>query len=166
MAKISKLLLAMEKGSLGRFQGKSLDEIEIEDELDPETIGEEDPDDDDDDGDDDGDGEKSHPVLGLRGKRKTMTSSQDETKNSKGKRSHLETREVRRRYIKKSWSKMEVSAVMKHFKAHILKGHLATKMECEQCKLAEDHILKGRTVQNIRDFVRNRGRMSTKGNLV
>ncbi len=30
MAKISKLLLAMEKGSLTKFQGKSLDEIEIE----------------------------------------------------------------------------------------------------------------------------------------
>lgn len=30
MAKISKLLLAMEKGSLAKFQGKSLDEIELE----------------------------------------------------------------------------------------------------------------------------------------
>lgn len=30
VAKISKLLLAMEKGTLGEFQGKSLDEIEIE----------------------------------------------------------------------------------------------------------------------------------------
>ncbi|KAL0155304.1 hypothetical protein M9458_049567, partial [Cirrhinus mrigala] len=30
IAKISKLLLAMEKGNLARFQGKSLDEIEIE----------------------------------------------------------------------------------------------------------------------------------------
>lgn len=36
IAKISKLLLAMEKGSLTKFQGKSLDEIEIEDDLDPE----------------------------------------------------------------------------------------------------------------------------------
>ncbi|XP_029298586.1 LOW QUALITY PROTEIN: uncharacterized protein LOC115015426 [Cottoperca gobio] len=40
LAKIAKLLLAMEKGSLGRFKGNSLDEIEIEDELeqnDPES---------------------------------------------------------------------------------------------------------------------------------
>ncbi|KAI4801795.1 hypothetical protein KUCAC02_019666, partial [Chaenocephalus aceratus] len=34
IAKISKILLAMEKGSLAAYQGKSLDEIEIEDELD------------------------------------------------------------------------------------------------------------------------------------
>ncbi|KAM4549543.1 uncharacterized protein V3H82_018798 [Fundulus diaphanus] len=33
LAKISKLLLAKEKGSLGRFKGNSLEEVEIEDEL-------------------------------------------------------------------------------------------------------------------------------------
>ncbi|KAJ4925111.1 hypothetical protein JOQ06_017848 [Pogonophryne albipinna] len=36
IAKISKILLAMEKGSLAAYQGKSLDEIEIEDELEPD----------------------------------------------------------------------------------------------------------------------------------
>ncbi|XP_049890842.1 uncharacterized protein LOC126384039 isoform X1 [Epinephelus moara] len=37
LAKIAKLLLAMEKGSLERFKGNSLDEIEIEDELEPDV---------------------------------------------------------------------------------------------------------------------------------
>ncbi|XP_056256201.1 uncharacterized protein LOC130184300 isoform X2 [Seriola aureovittata] len=37
LAKISKLLLAMEKGSLERFKGNSLDEIDIEDELEPDV---------------------------------------------------------------------------------------------------------------------------------
>ncbi|XP_040909011.1 uncharacterized protein LOC121191726 isoform X2 [Toxotes jaculatrix] len=37
IAKISKLLLAMEKGSLERFKGNSLDEIEIEDQLEPDV---------------------------------------------------------------------------------------------------------------------------------
>ncbi|KAI3351278.1 hypothetical protein L3Q82_005829 [Scortum barcoo] len=45
----------MEKGTLGEFQGKSLDEIEIED-----------------------------CALGLRGKRKRMVSTQNETKSYKG----------------------------------------------------------------------------------
>ncbi|XP_039675539.1 uncharacterized protein LOC120570916 isoform X4 [Perca fluviatilis] len=36
LAKIAKLLLAMEKGSLERFEGNSLDQIEIEDELEPD----------------------------------------------------------------------------------------------------------------------------------
>ncbi|XP_074532471.1 uncharacterized protein LOC141807667 isoform X2 [Halichoeres trimaculatus] len=44
VAKITKILLAMEKGTLAEFQGKSLDEIEIEDELDPE-MGEDEQDD-------------------------------------------------------------------------------------------------------------------------
>lgn len=61
--------------------------------------------------------------------------------------------------MKRPWSKTEVSAVMKHFKTHIFKGHLASKIECEQCKRAEDAALRDRTVQNIRDFVRNRGLM-------
>ncbi|XP_045915514.1 uncharacterized protein LOC123977076 [Micropterus dolomieu] len=37
LAKIAKLLLAMEKGSLERFKGNSLEEIEIEDELEPDV---------------------------------------------------------------------------------------------------------------------------------
>ncbi len=53
----------------------------------------------------------------------------------------------------------EISAVMKHFKTHISKGNLATKLECEQCKLSEHPVLIDRTVQNIKDFVRNRGLM-------
>ena len=64
--------------------------------------------------------------------------------------------------MKRLWSKKEVSAAMKHFKSHITKGSLATMLECEQCKLAEDPVLRERTVQNIRDFVRNRGLLSKK----
>ncbi|XP_039461745.1 uncharacterized protein LOC120435746 [Oreochromis aureus] len=40
LAKISKLLLAMEKGTLGNLQGKTLEEIEIEDKLDLTDSGE------------------------------------------------------------------------------------------------------------------------------
>jgi len=62
-----------------------------------------------------------------------------------------------RRTIKKVWSKDEVAAVMRHFKLHIAKGNLATKSECQHCKLVEGKVLDERTVQNVRDFVRNRG---------
>ena len=67
-----------------------------------------------------------------------------------------------RRIVKRPWSPNEVNAVMKHFRVHISKGHLATKAECEQCKTAEDPVLRERTAQNIRDFVRNRGLMLKK----
>lgn len=69
-----------------------------------------------------------------------------------------------RRAQKRQWSPKEVAAVMRHFGGHIAKGKLATMIECKQCKTAEDPTLVGRSVQNIRDFVRNRGTKKKKGN--
>ncbi|XP_039519797.1 uncharacterized protein LOC120473826 isoform X4 [Pimephales promelas] len=62
-----------------------------------------------------------------------------------------------RRKVKQMWSPKEISAVMKHFRNHIARGKLVSKIECEQCKTAEHPALASRSVQNIRDFVRNRG---------
>uniref|UniRef100_A0A1A8LY76 Uncharacterized protein n=2 Tax=Nothobranchius pienaari TaxID=704102 RepID=A0A1A8LY76_9TELE len=58
---------------------------------------------------------------------------------------------------KNPWSPVEVAAVLRHFNEHIKKGKLATMIECQQCKKAEDPTLAGRSTQNIQDFVRNRG---------
>lgn len=57
--------------------------------------------------------------------------------------------------MKRPWSKTEISAVMKHFKTHITNGDLATKVECEQCKITEHPALKD--MSSNYDFVRNRG---------
>ncbi|KAI4815059.1 hypothetical protein KUCAC02_005225 [Chaenocephalus aceratus] len=95
IAKISKILLAMEKGSLAAYQGKSLDEIEIEDELEPDLEefqgGNIDGDDEDDgdmehDGDEekDGDNEEPDPAHGVRGERKKMKPIQEEAMSSEG----------------------------------------------------------------------------------
>ncbi|XP_076737381.1 uncharacterized protein LOC143415831 [Maylandia zebra] len=62
-----------------------------------------------------------------------------------------------RRVKKHPWSPTEVAAIMNYFGEHIKKGKLATIIECQQCKTAEDPALAGRSIQNIRDFVRNRG---------
>ena len=62
-----------------------------------------------------------------------------------------------RRAKKKVWSKVEVAAVMRHFKDPIRKGIPASINECRHCKQAEGPALTHRTLQNIRDFVRNRG---------
>ncbi|KAL6472038.1 hypothetical protein MHYP_G00206880 [Metynnis hypsauchen] len=134
LAKISKLLLAMEKGCLPDLQGKSLDEIEIEDEINTT---------------DDSDGSEPENAAmddAMSVPRQTVCSDSiaAEIKNP-------------RKKTRTQWSKQEVKAVMKHFKPHITKGKLATMAECQQCKDAEDPVLAGRTLQNIRDFVRNRG---------
>ncbi|RXN03128.1 deoxynucleoside triphosphate triphosphohydrolase SAMHD1-like [Labeo rohita] len=47
------------------------------------------------------------------------------------------------------WSNAEVNGVLKHFKPHIAKGHLASLRECELCKKCEP-VLQNRTLQNIR----------------
>ncbi|KAK5600618.1 hypothetical protein CRENBAI_001348 [Crenichthys baileyi] len=69
---------------------------------------------------------------------------------------HSASLESARRAKKYPWSPV-VAAVMRHFGKHIIKGKLATMIECQQCKKAEDPALAGRSIQNIRDFVRNRG---------
>ncbi|XP_030002635.1 uncharacterized protein LOC115428010 [Sphaeramia orbicularis] len=178
IAKISMLLLAMETGSLARFQGKSFDEIDIEGELEMTVdVNVAEISDDDEDSDPDH-GEVTQAKAecskgasrNVSGKRKI---DQDEMESSAGgskvslakaETSKCTSRNVtvpsRRTTIKRRWSTKEINAVMKHFKSHISKGSLATKAECKKCKVAEDPVLRARTIQNIRDFVRNRGLMS------
>lgn len=86
-------------------------------------------------------------ILCLPGKKADQNKPEE-----KGDRNKKSTR-----VIKKPWSKAEVTAVMRHFRDYISKGQLATKNECNHCKLVEGSVLAQRTVQNIRDFVRNRG---------
>ncbi|MGH0145440.1 UNVERIFIED_CONTAM: hypothetical protein FKN15_044065 [Acipenser sinensis] len=46
----------------------------------------------------------------------------------------------------------EINAVMRHFKSHIAQGRLASKLDCQHYRFAEDPILNSRSVQNIQDF--------------
>ena len=46
---------------------------------------------------------------------------------------------------------------MRHFKDLIREGKLASKNECSHCKQVEGPALTHRTVQNIRNVVRNCG---------
>lgn len=55
------------------------------------------------------------------------------------------------------WTREEKIAIMRHFKKHIYYGRLATIKECRRCQMMEQPVLNGRTIQKIRDFVRNAG---------
>lgn len=55
------------------------------------------------------------------------------------------------------WTNAEIRAVMRFFKSHITNGKLASQGECKLCKNTEHPVLQNRTIQNIRDFVRNKG---------
>ncbi|MED6265607.1 hypothetical protein CHARACLAT_027247, partial [Characodon lateralis] len=65
---------------------------------------------------------------------------------------HSASLESARRAKKYPWSPVEVAAVMRHFGKHIKKGKLATMIECQQCKKAEDPALADCSIQNIQDF--------------
>ncbi|XP_039899587.1 uncharacterized protein LOC120741045 isoform X1 [Simochromis diagramma] len=62
-----------------------------------------------------------------------------------------------RRCVKRPWSEEEIGAVMKHMKPFIENGITVTNQQCLKCKEKEQPILETRSIQNIRDFVRNRG---------
>ncbi|TRY56588.1 hypothetical protein DNTS_008415 [Danionella cerebrum] len=62
-----------------------------------------------------------------------------------------------RRCVKRPWSEEEIHAVMKHMRPFIENGVTVTNGQCLNCKEKEPHVLEKRTIQNIRDFVRNRG---------
>ncbi|KAK1900435.1 N-lysine methyltransferase KMT5A-A [Dissostichus eleginoides] len=162
LAKISKLLLSMEKGQLSSIQGKSLDEIDIEDEISFSDAVNSDSDDDETAAPPPECG-TSQPVTSASTSviteqaidhlAETVSSTVSETAPPYEGKDH----EKARKTIKKPWAKDEVAAVMRHFKLYIAKGNLATKSECHHCKLVEGKVLDERTVQNVRDFVRNRG---------
>ncbi|XP_034747424.1 uncharacterized protein LOC117956459 isoform X1 [Etheostoma cragini] len=169
LAKISKLLLSMEKGNLSSMQGRSLDEIEIEDEIvlsDAEDSGSQ--------SDnrntevpasafgtvepvvfDSATTEQDHDIGGF-GSVSFVSSVEESVPPSEGTSKRYKGRGSRR-VAKKVWSKAEGAAVMRHFRDHISRGKLATTSECSHCKQVEDPVLAQRTVQNIRDYVRNRG---------
>ncbi|KAI7806122.1 hypothetical protein IRJ41_000533 [Triplophysa rosa] len=145
VAKISKLLLALEKGMLPELRGKTLDEIkDFTDE-----------DDDQDDSDEDTSGTRpQHITSGNAGKK---TGGEPGGASSSSKNAELERQKTKRTYVKRPWAPSEIKSAMKFFGEHIKKGKLATLPECEACKKAEHPVLDSRTIQNIRDYVRNKG---------
>ncbi|XP_014845934.1 PREDICTED: uncharacterized protein LOC106919823 isoform X1 [Poecilia mexicana] len=184
LAKISKLLLAMERGTLANLQGKTLEEIEIEDELelsdtesgqsevdcDPSPLVNDtqcstNQESNESSGVTDGLGEETSqgcrkpqsPVElhgNSSGKEKEIippTEKPSEPQDDYPEKDHP------RRNQKRPWSPTEIAAVLKHFQKHIDTGKLASFVEIQQCQQAEHPALINRSLQNIRDFVRNRG---------
>ncbi|XP_062407338.1 uncharacterized protein LOC134098323 isoform X2 [Sardina pilchardus] len=158
LAKISKLLMAMEKGSVKDIQGKSLDEI----------------------GDDTEDMDTGSPQLPdvstLQDNEEMLasgtlphlseTAAQDNevmlASGTCGSPHLSETaaqgfRVSSRRCVKRPWSEEEIQAVMKHMRPFIENGVTVTSEQCLKCKEKEHPVLETRSIQNLRDFVRNRG---------
>ncbi|XP_036449709.1 uncharacterized protein LOC118823944 isoform X2 [Colossoma macropomum] len=183
LAKLCKLILAIEKGSAAELLRESLDDIAL-----PDEIYESDSED---------DFEKeceifeqcrarlqiaAQNIWKKQNTRSTKTSETactgstepceeggtDSANKEAVKESPVQVEnkldEPRRKCIKKPWTIAEKAAVMKHFKKHIYHGKLASVPECQRCLMLEQPVLSRRTTQNIKDFVRNAGKSFMRAN--
>ncbi|KAF4072633.1 hypothetical protein AMELA_G00265280 [Ameiurus melas] len=158
LAKISKLLLAMEKGSLTNLQGKTLEEIEIEDTLDltdseqsedtdeetypqtPTEMGmkrarrpvEEPP------------GTSDDVDSALEGSSQGVNTNTGRTDKESSRREECEQpvilensaeRDDARRKQKRIWSRTEIAGVLRHFQDHIARVNWLVKLNANSARL-------------------------------
>ncbi|XP_052426266.1 uncharacterized protein LOC127968823 isoform X16 [Carassius gibelio] len=138
LAKISKILLALEKGRLADFKGRNLNEINI----DPEeevTV--------------DSDLEESTSSP----KECTTVSSSQHTVCENGTLPADPVSKKKRGYVKKTaWNKLEIQAVEKHMMRFINNHKIPGKADCMRCKEAEPLALKNREWSTLKFYIKNR----------
>nr|CAI5842379.1 unnamed protein product [Callosobruchus analis] len=141
LTKISRLLIAVDKGEANRFAGKRIEDISIEDlpclEDEVENVGLESEDEEKIEGDSNGANEacKSQVI------RKKI--EKKEPPNNKNGRQRV------------YWSTEEKSAVLKFFRIHIKKGIVPKKEECEQCISGNEGALHRRKWKDVKNCVYN-----------
>ncbi|XP_053366560.1 uncharacterized protein LOC128536361 isoform X2 [Clarias gariepinus] len=179
LAKICKLILAIEKGFVFDKLGQSLDDIVL-----PDQITESDSEDEYFEEDDEflKKGRPKTPSISAPKPEKqgNESTSKEQDKQSTSKEpqkdpAQEQPKQLEQQYttIRKNvtWTEEEKNAIMKHFKEHIYSGRLATLPECRRAQMMEEPVLNGRSIQKIKDFVRNYGislqrKMAAKGYLI
>ncbi|XP_065111513.1 uncharacterized protein [Paramisgurnus dabryanus] len=136
LAKMSKVLMAMEKGTLSSFKGKRLDDIEID------------------------------PNEQLEAEGDTMSSDEEDCSDLPQTTSPVpaETDQPSASQkdqgssipSKRKWEEVEVKAVEKHMMKFIKTCKVPGKQDCERCIHAEPEALKERTWTGVKNYVRNR----------
>ncbi|KAI4905088.1 hypothetical protein NFI96_016806, partial [Prochilodus magdalenae] len=159
LAKLCKLILAIEKGNAANLLKESLDDIVV-----PDEIYESDSEDDFEEECTIFEQRRAKMLIAAQKMPKkryttpartpaTLCSAPTEVAQDKSPvQVEMKLYEHRRKFVKKPWTKEERAAVMKHFKKHIYQGKLALMAECQRCQMLEQPVLSRRTTQNIRDF--------------
>ncbi|XP_057716910.1 uncharacterized protein LOC130931819 isoform X2 [Corythoichthys intestinalis] len=137
LAKISKVLLALEKGRLKDFKGKSLDDISIDPEESNVTPNER---------DDPSELHVDGPSPQQIPKPQSTKRKQKSPKKGKG----------RQPVKKKPWKKEEVLAVEKHMMSFITTCRVPRKSDCEDCLKKEKVALKNRNWSAVKFYIKNR----------
>ncbi|CAJ1057878.1 uncharacterized protein LOC124050300 [Xyrichtys novacula] len=165
LAKISKVLMALEQGRLSDFHGKNLDEIRIE--PDEKVLDSEEEED-----DRSIQGETSTveepSAEGLcppteesemqqsASKRRRPPSPGDEVPPGGAMKPSSKGKAPQKKQKKMPWQQREVQAVERHLKRFITSCIVPSKSDCQKCLSAEPEALKDRTWQNVKFYVYNR----------
>ncbi|KAM9716009.1 uncharacterized protein ACNS7B_022131 [Menidia menidia] len=171
LAKISKLLMALEQGRISEFHGKNLDEITIE----PHERALE--------RDEDGQSQENYPstdgyntshqldepsteesglseVMLPTPSRKRKLSSQPSSTSAvlddAPSRPSVRTLSGKATQKKSPWTQTEIRAVERHLMKFISSCMVPGKWECERCLRAEPEALKNRNWQTLKYYVYNR----------
>ncbi|XP_076850568.1 uncharacterized protein LOC143500340 isoform X1 [Brachyhypopomus gauderio] len=163
LAKMSKLLIAMERGTLSEFQGATLDEIVInpQDEIEDSNA---------DTSSDEAESDDPQPSCSSRTPEPSPSESAQfsnpHDRGNKGmKRKHdlsldqshqHSTQTTGITQSKKKWSDNEVQAVEKHLMRFINSCQVPGKKDCVSCLLSEPDALKHRDWTALKYYVKNR----------
>ncbi|XP_039517285.1 uncharacterized protein LOC120471523 [Pimephales promelas] len=139
LAKMSKVLMAMEKGTLSDYKGKKLDDIEIDPNEQLEAQG-----------DSMSSDEEDYTDLSQT----TAPAETDQPVPSN--QSVSEVDQGSSNAPKKKWEDSEVKAVERHMMKFIKTCKVPGKQDCERCIHAEPEALKQRTWTGVKNYVRNR----------
>ncbi|XP_067350286.1 uncharacterized protein [Channa argus] len=166
LAKISKVLLAMEQGRLGEYKGKSLDEIhlDVNETVDMEECSQEDIEDygiPEEQGTKHVDSVASHQEdtsMALVSENEvSVTSLQECTSSSSGQiQRKLAKKRGNQTAVKRSWTPEECAAVEKHLRKCIVMKQVPGKVDCERCIAAEPQALGNRDWKAVKYFIKNR----------
>ncbi|XP_048037612.1 uncharacterized protein LOC125262766 [Megalobrama amblycephala] len=139
LAKMSKVLMAMEKGTLSDFKGKKHDDIEIDPNEQLEAQGDSMSSDEEDYSDV---SQTTAPAETDPPVQSDQSVSQEDQGSSNA--------------PKKKWEDNEVKAVERHMMKFIKTCKVPGKQDCERCIHAEPEALKQRTWTRVKNYVRNR----------
>ncbi|KAK7892071.1 hypothetical protein WMY93_024034 [Mugilogobius chulae] len=157
LAKVSKILMALEQGRMAEFKGKGLDDITI----DPEDHALQDSEDEDENQNIEEDldaempdetNETSQPVTIETSSHPSLQAVQRPSRKGP---SRTPT-SARRTVVKRTWNPREVKAVEKHLMHFINSCRVPGKADCDKCLRLEKVALKRRDWLAVKFYVKNR----------
>ncbi|XP_067032827.1 uncharacterized protein [Acropora muricata] len=163
IAKVSKLLLTVDQGDTGKFAGKTLEEIELDDIADPDLS--DDTDCEIEDGDSDQSLTEADDGTSSAQRQSTKKNNAKAQKSKEPKKIRKQSRkskegdcsvEVSKKSVPhKSWTGEEKEAVLKYLGHWVRRERTPGKLECEQCISKANGVLDHRKWSDVKFFIKN-----------